>query len=562
MPIPLRLFILLLSPISIHGKLFDLSNLNNPSYLNILTQYKENGLTPDATGEFGDISPEKRMEYEYANQLIQQKENLMKGFTSLTIPEVPSINLLSDQMSYQAIYQDYIINKKSFKGKMKSSEAAASGSAISITLTDCAQAKEMEINTVTNDYSLKNCYGSEMNNVIPVPKIVYNTYSIRFISPTEDYSNDDLILNLTDHWPTILPLDDSQLRPLETCPLDMHMVLWGVSDDLIARVFKADVSSSYFSPQYGDPIAHYFQYSQNGFTPSSLPPFAETVIHSGEYLFVPNNYVVSLKPKTSKGSDDLKEKSVLKLCYFDASNVNDVRHALKMESFVSKASGNFLKQLNSPSSFDFSMVREPPAEVMVNQFLLYPKPADESTKRIEGQDTSSNRRNRGKGDYKGLSSSSLPLSLSHSHSPLDWQETSKWNFLISSLTIPQPPVPSLTSIGRKNVTLEWLTPYLPSSQDQTKFGVNITICLASALTTAADQVSSTTSQNDESIKGCVVHSLDQKLLRRNIDLAASALSDSPVVFLQADLFNLLPQTSYQIRSVTLLPSLPSLTFPS
>jgi hypothetical protein len=406
------LLVLFSSPIGLHGKKFDLLNLNNPSYLNTLSQYNENSIQTDETAESpGGLSPEQRMEYEYANKLMQQKEKLMKGSRSLTVSQVPPINLLSDQMPYQAIYQDYIINKKSFKGKMKSSEAEASGSSISISLTDCAQAKEMEINAVTNDYSLKNCYGSEMNKVIPVPNVAYNTYSIRFTNLLED-SSDDLILNLTDHWPTILPLDDSQLRPLETCPLDMHMVLWGVTDDLIARVFKTDVSSSSFSPQYGDPIAHYFQYSLNGFTPSSLTPFAETVIQSGEYLFVPNNHVVSLKPKSNKGSEG-KEKSVLKMCFFDASNVNEVRQALKVESLVSKASGSFLKQLNSPSSFDFAMVREPPTELTVNQFLVYPKPTEESSvKRIEGLDSTSNRRNRGKGDYKGLSLSP-PSLLSH-----------------------------------------------------------------------------------------------------------------------------------------------------
>jgi hypothetical protein len=116
-------------------------------------------------------------------------------------------------------------------------------------------------------------------------------------------------------------------------------------------------------------------------------------------------------------------------------------------------------------------------------------------------------------------------------------------------------VPSVASIGRRNVTLEWMSPYLPSPEDQTKFGVNITICLASALTAAATQgsLSSTTSARDDEIDGCVIHSRDSKTFRKNIDVAASALIDSSVVYFLADIANLLPQTAYQVRYDSLFP---------
>jgi hypothetical protein len=302
-------------------------------------------------------------------------------------------------------------------------------SAISLSLSECAQAETMEMNPITKDYPLKSCSSTEVNKVIPVPKIAYNTYSIRFPSSllSEDENpSQDLILNLTDHWPTIVSLEETLTRPVETCPLDMHMILWGVTDDLTARIFQSEVSSSYFSPDYGEPIAHYFQYSKNGFPSSSstlsqtLPPYVETIIKAGEYLFIPNNHLVSLQMmepgSVPEGTiPETPRTSVLKLCYFDASNVNDVRNALKLESFLSKSSSNLFKQLNSPSTFDFVMVRDPPAETMVNQFRVYPKFALD-TKGLDATATStakgeeSNRRNRGKGDYKGEIFLSLSVS--------------------------------------------------------------------------------------------------------------------------------------------------------
>jgi hypothetical protein len=381
---------------------------------------------------------------EYSLLLQQKKDFLSTKYKSLIPPKLTPLEMLEEKTPFSVLFQNYILPKIPFKGRMKS--------AISLSLTECAQAEKMEIHSITKDYPLKNCYSTEVNKVIPIPKIAYNTYSLRLAPPTPSAdsetetqkSSNDLILNLTDHWPTILSLDDTLSRPIETCPLDMHMILWGASDDLTARIFQTEISSSYFSPLYGDPVAHYFQYSKNGFpstasVSTAFPPYTETIIKSGDYLFVPNNHLVSLeinKQATSTGSSSGSDSastgnvggrsSVLKFCYFDASNVNDVRTALKLESFLSKTSSNFLKQLNSPSSFDYTMVRDPPTETMVDQFRVYPRVSLETTTatttkaKEKGED--SNRRNRGKSDYKGETSSasltsyiSFSLRLTHPH---------------------------------------------------------------------------------------------------------------------------------------------------
>jgi hypothetical protein len=94
-----------------------------------------------------------------------------------------------------------------------------------------------------------------------------------------------------------------------------------------------------------------------------------------------------------------------------------------------------------------------------------------------------------------------------------------------------------------------MTPYLPSSQDQTKFGVNLTVCLAGAVTTAVGKglLPSTSSIDDENVDGCKVYNLERKTLRENIDVAASSIADTNVVYFQADILDLKPQTSYLAR---------------
>lgn len=214
-------------------------------------------------------------------------------------------------------------------------------------------------------------------------------------------------LNLATHWPTIVSLNDNvSNRNVEECPLDMHMVLWGSSEEITIRLFKSDVSSAYFSPEFGSPVYHYFQYQQNGFTPTNLPLFSETTLQPGEFLFIPNNYLISLK-STQQAAE--KEVNLLKLCYFDASNVNDVRNALQVEALVSQTALQLLKQLNSPTEFDFKMTREPPNEITVEKYHQFPK---EQEKKIE-LESDVNRRNRqGKTDHRGNSLHSLHFSLS------------------------------------------------------------------------------------------------------------------------------------------------------
>ena len=49
--------------------------------------------------------------------------------------------------------------------------------------------------------------------------------------------------------------------------------------------------------------------------------------------------------------------------------------------------------------------------------------------------------------------------------------------MVTSLTIPAPKIPQVISVGRKNATFEWISPFLPGEGDKTAFGFNITLCV-------------------------------------------------------------------------------------
>ena len=132
-----------------------------------------------------------------------------------------------------------------------------------------------------------------------------------------------------------------------------------------------------------------------------------------------------------------------------------------------------------------------------------------------------------------------------------WQENSRWNFLISSLTIPQPPRPAVTSVGRTNTTLRWETPYLPDQQDRTKFGVNLTVCLASSAEAAeaSGLLGSRSALMDHTVEGCrVVRYLRDELHEETSEGDGGHEADVPVTTFSATVTGLLQNASYVFRA--------------
>lgn len=210
---------------------------------------------------------------------------------------------------------------------------------------------------------------------VMIPDILINSFNLRV--PTT--STNSFFVDIRSHWPALLQLQTNTPKNAMRCPLGMHMVLWGVQTPISVRVFH-EYTSSYFQPDSGD-VLHYFNFAQHGFGDAKLPPYASTTLGLGEYMFVPNNYLVSLQVP---GKDNDSVASVMQYCYFDASNMNTFRTHLQLEALVSEHSKSSMKLLSSPS-FDVSMEREVTA-LSYPEFIVYPRKADKEDDKSGGRD--------------------------------------------------------------------------------------------------------------------------------------------------------------------------------
>lgn len=116
--------------------------------------------------------------------------------------------------------------------------------------------------------------------------------------------------------------------------------------------------------------------------------------------------------------------------------------------------------------------------------------------------------------------------------------------MISSMVIPPNPTPNIIEIHRKHVVLSWEAVYYPTSQDKTKYGVNITICHARIFSSdkISNEISQTSSLGDENIKDCfVVVKEKNDLIEINNFQKKDQIKISTVVN------NLNSSTEYQIR---------------
>lgn len=118
--------------------------------------------------------------------------------------------------------------------------------------------------------------------------------------------------------------------------------------------------------------------------------------------------------------------------------------------------------------------------------------------------------------------------------------------MISAYVIPQPPVPSIVEIHRRNVTLAWETSYFPSPQDQTKYGVNITICNADSVlqSQTLGLLSVSSSVEDSLVSGCIVVIREKKDLVLQSQKLQDDLESRIVV---TTIQNLQPSMSYKFR---------------
>lgn len=168
------------------------------------------------------------------------------------------------------------------------------------------------------------------------------------------------MIDTSKYWPTLIPIT-SKKGDIQQCPLGMHMVVWGATQPITARVFHS--SGAYvFGPEMGDKVLHYTTYKNNNGFPSNqieLPPFTDITLDVGEFLFVPNNFLVAFKLHDDTLDGSTGQYTLLQTCFYDASNVNEVRDALEVEAMISPVSRVIYNAISSPSLFSFAMERDP-----------------------------------------------------------------------------------------------------------------------------------------------------------------------------------------------------------
>eukprot|EP01041_Mallomonas_annulata_P005312 gene5312-10623_t len=141
--------------------------------------------------------------------------------------------------------------------------------------------------------------------------------------------------------------------------------------------------------------------------------------HTVRVRITPKSHSMLLEPHLMDRPDILPH-------HIDGSNFRSFRTAMSLEAKVSPQALHILNTINSPS-FDTSMLREPDDMDDLKSYRTYP------------------RSSKIKKDGGGSRGNKFRV----------WQESNKWNLLISSLTMPEPPCPMLGEIGRRNVKLTW-----------------------------------------------------------------------------------------------------------
>ena len=436
----------------------------------------------------------------------------------------PSISdLTSDEMklkyTYTQLFEDFISQRKAYKFQMNDYRSNAENQKDDL-FTKCSEDGKLKQNPITLDFPLRECpnYQKNLSSVMEfhLPNIATNSYVYRFIS--DDGINyvdrNNIPFDYKSHWPSIVTVDDSPLS-LHQCPANMNMVLWSLDDskNVDIRLFhKTEASKFQFideDTKLASPFIHHVRFQKNSFDHSNDPVlsqlrYTETSISNKEYIFIPNNVLVSMKKSTS-----MKEAAVLfRTCVVDASNLNSFRKALFIGSLISPYERKIFDKVSS-RAFNTTMERTPKQvdfREIVDRSKLSTASASVENRENKIDDTAahnkksnSNRRDRrDRGNKRNFKS---------------WQDVNKWNSMITGMTIPRPYRPSIISVGRQNITLEWVSSFLPKIEDKTKFGYNFTICHEEDCSNLVIE------RGDESIEG-----FEEKKMKRGLVDGDNSLS--------------------------------------
>lgn len=278
--------------------------------------------------------------------------------------------------------------------------------------------------------------------------------------------------------PCSIELKPQTASPLYQCPAFAHQLIWVHRGRFQVRLFDSKASINLnpmitLSPTQSTSFAHSISYSQDGFSDITSPYLTlqtSEPMSNHEFLFVPNNYLTSFLAIDDQ-QDSVEQLSELHfLCFVDPSNINAFRYYLSIHESVSEAHKILIKDFLSGSSLDTPALSIPiqPRELHYFDYIhgrsLNPNEnaVNEDTNTANNNVPSSgagrNRRKQKK-DFK------------------NWQETINWKTLIDGLTLPSLLMaPTIGSIDRNSISLQWSQLFFPLESDQTYFGFNLQVC--------------------------------------------------------------------------------------
>ena len=321
----------------------------------------------------------------------------------------------------------------------------------------------------------------------------------------------------------------------------------------------------------------------------AFPKYSEvTLSNPSDLAFVPDGLLMSVIQLSGDTEVPARPATLLKACFFDASNVIAVKGALAVEALSSAPAHQLLQALDNPH-FEMHMERAP-AELSLAQFRAghYAGAVTKSDEGTAGEGeidvgvdgeapkvaeevpkpTGRNRRNK-KADSSGGSTAASAAEASANAKKArqgalrDWQETKKWNNMITALTLPVPLLPEqILPVGRTSVKLTWASPFRPSGKDMTRFGFNLTVCRLSP--EEVDAVAGTSSEPAalnanlvadvfEADSACTTHTLlrGTSQLREFVDVTRSAAVGWEVYTYAAEVPGLRPASYYRYRTTLL-----------
>ena len=377
----------------------------------------------------------------------------------------------ADTLPYADLFEDLIVKQVAFKGTMESSELA-------FEIPSCEEAK---VNTATFDKSLNECESDNSRSVV-VPMIAVNSYFHKMPTNLAGYSSAHFGLNFGSHWPAIVDIGRDGSMPALSCPLGGHMVIWNPSPSpvnvhLVHATDGSKLEKS-IGGQYQDnsylhfPLFSHVRGSDRGINP------AEVLLNKNEYLFAPNNVLVSFPG--AKGIENERRQTVLRSCFIDASNLNYFRQSLSAPAYLYKDAA-ILQQFVDDVAFNVTMETSPKDTsleeiedlrirmVSKNTQAESEKPGDED---VAGENNAAaNVRPESKGGSR-----SRRDRKARKTNIKDWVDSKKWRSLVEKLTIPPATAPVTTSTRFRIVTIEWASPFLPRKGDVTKFAFELTFC--------------------------------------------------------------------------------------